>query len=113
MHFEDGGKWVDIETGLRAGDGATVENKANEFGLNLAENADNSSLARVEMDSDHSISMRLQGAGDVEADVGKDSVTYQDARTDTDVRLTSLRNGVQRGADPFIARRSRPVRLPA
>ena len=66
---------------------------ANEFGLNLAEQADSSSLAQVEMDPDHSISMRLQGADDVRGDVRKNSVTYQDARTDTDVRLTSKRNG--------------------
>ncbi len=93
MHFDDGGKWVNIETGLRAGDGATVENKANEFGLNLAEQADSNSLAKVEMDPDHSISMRLQGADDIEGDVRKDSVTYEDARTDTDLKLTSKRNG--------------------
>lgn len=93
VHFDDDGKWVNIEAGLRAGNGATVENRANEFGLNLAEQADSSSLAKVEMDPDHSISMRLQGADDVEGDVRKNSVTYQDARTDTDVRLTSMRNG--------------------
>jgi lysophospholipase L1-like esterase len=93
VHFDDEGKWVNIETGLRAGDGATVENKANEFGLNLAEQADSNSLAKVEMDPDHSISMRLQGADDIEGDIRKDSVTYEDARTDTDLKLTSKRNG--------------------
>jgi hypothetical protein len=93
VHFDNEGKWVNIETGLRAGDGPTVENKANEFGLNLAEQADSSSLAKVEMDPDHSISMRLQGADDIEGDIRKDSVTYEDARTDTDLKLTSKRNG--------------------
>jgi len=45
------------------------------------------------MDSEHSISMKLQGADDVEGDVSRYSVTYQDARTDTDLKLTSKRNG--------------------
>lgn len=54
-----------------------------------------SDLARVDIDSDHSISVSLEGAAKTKGSAAKSSISYQKVRNDTDIRLTSKSDGIK------------------
>lgn len=97
LHFKDAqGRWQEIGTDLVAGkDGRLHNNKANAFDASLASDANEGSLARLQLDDRHSVGFAIQNAARVKAAVGKDTVTYGRALKDADVRMTSTRTGLK------------------
>jgi endonuclease/exonuclease/phosphatase family metal-dependent hydrolase len=96
VHFKDPqGRWVDIDDALGAPKDGRRRNGANAFGLSIAEKSTDKALARLDIDDKHSVGFALDGAAEVKAKGDAKSVTYAKVKTDTDVRLTSLRSGVK------------------
>ncbi|CAN5749620.1 hypothetical protein BH23ACT12_BH23ACT12_14430 [soil metagenome] len=95
IHYRQGDSWVAIDSGLESSGDGKRKNRANDFGLELAESADDPSLAELVLDSTHSVSFGLDKAAKVKGKVAKNSVTYSKVRKDTDLRLTSTNVGVK------------------
>lgn len=95
IHFKKGNQWAAIDATLTPLAGGTLKNKANSFGLELADYSDAASLAKLQLDSTHSVSFGIDQAAKVKGKVTKDNVTYLKVKKLTDVRLTSQRNGLK------------------
>ena len=96
VHFKDPqGRWTEIDDLLGASTDGRRRNGANAFGLSIADSAADKALARLAVDTTHSVGFALEGAADVKGNADARSVTYAKVRHDTDVRLTSRRTGVK------------------
>ncbi|MGI8984753.1 MAG: RHS repeat domain-containing protein [Acidimicrobiales bacterium] len=96
VHFKNAqGRWVDIDDTLAASKDGRRTNAANVFGLSVADSSTDKALARLAVDDQHSVGFALDGAAEAKAKGDANSVTYAKVHKDTDVRLTSLRNGVK------------------
>lgn len=95
VNFEKDGKWVEIDSTLIPVAGGKLKNKANSFGLELADYSNAKTLAKLQLDKSHSVSFGIDQAAKVKGKVVKDSVTYSKVTKFTDVRLTSQRNGLK------------------
>ncbi len=95
VNFEKDGKWVEIDSTLTPVAGGKLKNKANSFGLEIADYSNAKTLAKLQLDSTHSVSFGIDQAAKVKGKVAKDAVTYSNVKKFTDVRLTSQRNGLK------------------
>jgi lysophospholipase L1-like esterase len=95
VNFEKDGKWVEIDSTLTTIAGGKLKNKANSFGLEIADYSNAATLAKLQLDSTHSVSFGIDQAAKVKGKVAKDAVTYSKVKKSTDVRLTSQRNGLK------------------
>lgn len=95
INFEKDGKWVEIDSTLTPVAGGKLKNKANSFGLELADYSNAATLAKLQLDKAHSVSFGIDQAAKVKGKVAKDAVTYSKVKKFTDVRLTSQRNGLK------------------
>lgn len=85
----------EISADLVTGADGRLHPKANAFDGSVAANASDAAVARLQLDSAHSVGFSMQNAAKVKGNVGKDSVTFGRALKDTDVRLTSSGSGLK------------------
>ncbi|MEX0790253.1 MAG: DNRLRE domain-containing protein [Actinomycetota bacterium] len=109
VHFKDGAKWTEIDSGLSGRTGGRRTSKANSFELQFADRASDPALATLALDSSHSVSFGLQGAAPVEATRSNDSLTFAKVLPGTDLRLTSQPSGIKE--DLILASPSSPDRF--
>lgn len=95
IHYRAGDRWSEIDSSLGDLTGGKRKSKANKFGLELAENADAAALAKLQLDPEHSVAFGLDKAAKAKGKASKDSVTYSNVMKNTDVKLTSQRNGLK------------------
>lgn len=97
VHFKDGKSWREIKEQLveSTNDDTKRKNKANSFGLQVAERADDPDLATVELDKNHSVAFGMQGAAGVTGKVAGNTITYSRVNRHTDVKLTSEKKGLK------------------
>lgn len=108
VHYKDAaGAWKDIDTSLvtSLADGR-IRSKANAAQVDLAVLADDPVLARVTLDSDHSVAYGLQGAGTSTAAVAGSVASYANALPDVSVELTAYWAGLKE--DLVLASRAAP-----
>lgn len=95
VHYQAGGRWLDIDTTLSLARDGRMHNKAAGFDLSMAADANDPSVARLGLDASHSVGFGLEGATKVKGDTSKDVTTYPGARKGTELRLTSRPNGLK------------------
>ena len=95
VHYKEGDRWLTVDSSLKASDGDSRSAKANDFDLELADSADSSTLAKLTLDSAHSVAFGMDKAAKVKGKAGKKAITYTKVQKSTDVRLTSTNAGVK------------------
>lgn len=96
VHFRDPqGRWQDIDTTLAPAKDGRLHTKATGFDLSVASDATDASVASLGLDASHSVGFALEGAAKTKGKASKDDTTFSSARKDTELRLTSRRNGLK------------------
>lgn len=96
MHFKDAdGVFQEIDADLGASKGGKRSSKANDFVLEVADDANAASVANLRLDADHSVGFSLQGATAAKATAETDASTYDEVAKDTDLRLSSQPDGLK------------------
>lgn len=89
------GQWADIATTLVDAAPGRVRNGAGPVSVDLARDQARGPLARVGLDDDHSVAFSLQGTAPGRARVEDNRVTYAGVRSQVDLELTVVPDGVK------------------
>lgn len=92
-NYRDGdGRWQRVDTSFKQDNGGW-RNTADSVTTRLAGRADAQQLVTLELDRDHALSYRLDGAAPVAGQAAGSAVTYPGVRTEADLRLTATPGG--------------------
>lgn len=96
LHYRDGGgRWQEIGPELVDAPDGRLRNRSGPFTLGVAPTANAASLARLDLDEDHSVGFSLAAAAAVGASVSGEVATYAGALPEVDLRLTSHGRGLK------------------
>lgn len=96
VHAEVDGQMIPIDTTLEVTADGSLQAEATTTATEVAGNAADAELARVEIDGGHAISYGLDGAAPVDAEqIAPNAVRYVEVLPETDIELEVLPNGVK------------------
>lgn len=96
VHFPDGhGRWADIDTTLVEKIPGRLHPRAGPVSVEMASDHQDSALARVSLDADHSIEFGVQGAGTGTGHTVRATVAYKGIRPHSDLELTATPYGLK------------------
>lgn len=95
VHYRSGGRWEAIDSTIEAVGDGKHQSRANSFVTRLSEQADDSFLAELEIDAEHSVAFGMQGAAQSEGRVRSRFIDYSSVVPDTDLRLISTNAGIK------------------
>ena len=97
VNFKDPatGAYEPIDASLAESKDGVRQSKANAFVLELADDANAATVARLRLDEDHSVGFALEGAGAVKASTDDKTSTYAGAKDGVELRLTSRPDGLK------------------
>lgn len=95
VHYRSGERWEKIDSTIEAVADDKRQSRANSFVVRLSEQADDASLAELEIDAEHSVAFGLQGAPQAQGRVRSRFIDYSSVAPDTDLRLISTNAGIK------------------